>query len=103
MRENSNNLRIQQDKDNHFKSEYYLFREYLRNNTHTCTMACDALGIPQKNATRYKRTLEAAGILMEVCVTYCKSTGCLAAYLTSNEVLIKSLTKDRERQLSLAL
>lgn len=77
------------------------FRNYLNENTVTCTMACAALGIPQKNATWYKRKLEDWGYLVEVYVAPCKITHRKATYLTTNEAVIRSVNAERRNQLKL--
>lgn len=86
-----NNPHNRHDKDSHFEQQIRIFRTYLKNHTATCTMASEATGIPQKCLTRYKRTLQRAGQLIELFTSECKITGRKAAYLTTNENLIKSL------------
>lgn len=95
MKQNVNNrLKIfKQGKYKYFEFQKRKFFEYLTENTATCSMACAAIGIPQKNATRYKRQLENEGKLVEVLKSVCRNTGYRAAYLTTNETLIKSLVK----------
>lgn len=82
-----------QGKDNHFQAQLRRFREFLNENTATCTMACETLGIPQKNATWYKRELEDSGQLVEVKKAPCKHTNRIAAYLSTNPTIIKNLQK----------
>lgn len=79
------------DKDNSFETQKRVFREYLKRHTATCTMASEATGIPQKCLTRRKRDLELSGQLIELFIAPCQITGLRAAYLTTNENLIKSL------------
>lgn len=71
-------------KDKYFKAEKDRFYHHLLNNTATASMASEALEIPQKNITRYKRELEDNGLLWEVEKKKCKSTGYIAAYLTTD-------------------
>lgn len=92
---------VEHGKDNHFEAEYRRFRDYLKGNTVTCTMACENLGIRQKNATRYKRDLEENGELIELFVSKCKYTGFQAAYLTTNKEIIKSTLREKRKQLTL--
>lgn len=73
------------------ESQLRAFRNYLSENTATCSMAAKELGIPQKCLTRYKRQLEKAGNLVELFHGICKITGVRAAYLTTNHSLINSL------------
>jgi hypothetical protein len=58
--------------------------KYLQNHIATASMVSAATGIPQKCITRYKRDLEKAGRLWEVCRTNCKETGFKAYYLTTD-------------------
>lgn len=78
-------------KDSYFFNEKKQFFNYLQKNTATASMAADALNIPQKNITRYKRQLEKVGKLKEVCKTICRKTKRRAAYLTTNSNLLKTL------------
>ena len=87
-------------KDNHFEAQLRRFREFLKENTATCTMVCDTLGIPQKNATWYKRQLEDSGLLVEVFKAPCKHTNRIASYLSTNPTIIQEVTK-KENQLTL--
>ncbi len=57
---------------------------YLQDHIATASMVCNAIGIKQKNFTRYKRDLEQAGKLFEVVKEPCKITGCKAWYLSTN-------------------
>ena len=77
-----------QGKSTNFQAELRRFREFLKENTVTCTMACEALGIPQKNATWHKRQLEDSGQLVEVFKAPCKHTNRLAAYLSTNPTIV---------------
>lgn len=92
---------VEHGKDINFQAEYRRFKEYLNENTATCTMVCEAIDIRQKNATRYKRELEDNGQLIEVFTAKCKFTGYSASYLTTNQNLIKSLKRERTNQLTL--
>jgi hypothetical protein len=58
--------------------------EYLQNNVATATMTATALNIYRPSLCRRKRSLEKAGLLVEVKNAYCKVTKCKAAYLTTN-------------------
>lgn len=78
-----------QGKDSYFTAQLRRFREYLRKNTATCTMVCEAVGIPQKNATWYKRQLEDSGQLVEVYKSECEHTKRKAWYLSTNPTIIK--------------
>lgn len=50
-------------------------------------MASEALDIPQKCLTRYKRDMEKSGQLRELMTGPCRVTGFRAAYLTTNPEL----------------
>lgn len=89
-----------QGKNKYFQAQLRRFREFLKENTATCTMVCDTLGIPQKNATWYKRQLEDVGQLVEVFKAPCKHTNRMASYLSTNPTIIQEVTK-RENQLKL--
>src|SRR5690606_22495575 len=88
-------------KDNHFEAQLRRFREFLIENTVTCTMACEALGIPQKNATWYKRQLEDGELLVEVFKAPCKHTNRMAAYLSTNPTIVKEVVFKTRNQLKL--
>lgn len=75
----------------YFKDQLQIFNEYLKKNTVTCSMASKILNIPQKNLTRYKRTLQKAGKLKVCFLAECKITNYKAEYLTTNPDLIKTL------------
>ena len=62
--------------------------EYLKKNVATNSMVSEAIGISQKNLTRYKRTFEDAGLLYELYKGICKKTKHRATYLTTNPDLI---------------
>lgn len=89
--------RATHSKDKYFKREKKLFFNYLQENTATSSMASAALGIPQKNLTRYKRELEKAGLLMVVCTSICRVTKHRADYLTTSDKIIKALNHVRNR------
>lgn len=91
---------VEQGKNKHFEAQLRRFRDFLRENTATCTMVCDTLGIPQKNATWYKRQLEDSGLLVEVFKAPCKHTNRMASYLSTNPTIIQEVTK-KENQLTL--
>lgn len=87
----SNSLKNQQFKDRAFYiAQKRKFTQYLILHTATCSMVCEATGIPQKNATRYKRQLEENGLLAEIRKAICKTTGYYAWYLTCNPTLFKA-------------
>ena len=67
-------------KDNELQAVY----KYLQTHIATSTMAAVALNIYRPSLCRRKRTLEKAGLLVEVKTGYCKVTKCKAAFLTSN-------------------
>lgn len=90
-----------QGKDNYFEAEMKRFREFLKENTVTCTMVCETLGIPQKNATWYKRQLEDGELLVEVFKAPCKKTNRIAAYLSTNPTIIKKVVAKSRNQLKL--
>ena len=75
----------------YFQYQKKLFFEYLQKNTVTCSMASEALSIPQKNLTRYKRRLQKEGKLKVCFQGVCKITKYHAEYLTTNPELIKTL------------
>lgn len=91
---------VEHGKNKHFEAQLRRFREFLKENTATCTMVCDTLGIPQKNATWYKRQLEDSGLLVEVFKAPCKHTNRIASYLSTNPTIIQEVTK-KENQLTL--
>lgn len=70
--------------DTYFKAQLITFYEYLKTNVCTSSMVCDATGIPQKNATRFKRLYEKAGLLWQVEKKYCRKTKRKAWYITTN-------------------
>jgi Mn-dependent DtxR family transcriptional regulator len=81
MRKHDANLQQKrQRKANELDAVY----EYLQNNVATATMTATALNIYRPSLCRRKRTLEKAGLLVEVKNAYCKVTKCKAAYLTTN-------------------
>ncbi len=88
-------------KDTYFQAQLRRFREFLNENTVTCTMACETLGIPQKNATWYKRQLEDSGQLVEVFNAKCKHTNRMAAYLSANPTIIKEVVSKSRNQFKL--
>jgi hypothetical protein len=51
------------------------FYEYLKTNTATCTQVAIAIGIPQKNLTRYKSKLQKSNDLQVIKNIRCPSTG----------------------------
>lgn len=88
-------------KDTYFQAQLRRFREFLDENTATCTMACETLKIPQKNATWYKRQLEDGGQLVEVYKAKCKHTNRIAAYLSTDPTIIKEVVAKSRNQLKL--
>lgn len=104
--ETANNQSLNVQGVEHGKNKYFLaqlrrFREFLKENTVTCTMACETLGIPQKNATWYKRQLEDGGQLVEVYKSKCKHTNRIAAYLSTNPTIIQEVVSKSRNQLTL--
>lgn len=73
-----------QPKDNKFRNELKIFAAYLKGNVVTCSMASEALHIPQKNLCRYKRTLQKADLLWVTKKAHCKITGFIAQWLTTD-------------------
>lgn len=76
-----------QGKDTHYTKKKK-FLGFLSDKIATASMATAATGIPQKCLTRYKRQLEKSELLWEVMQDYCKVTGCMAWYLTTNPELV---------------
>jgi len=88
--ENTNSLiatKSSRGKDTHF-TQKKKFLGFLSDKIATASMATAATGIPQKCLTRYKRQLEKSELLWEVMQDYCKVTGCMAWYLTTNPELV---------------
>ena len=83
MMENHQNSRNKQRQGTKLseKKRFYL---YLRNHTATASMVEKAIDIKQKNLCRYKKKLQDAGQLWEVCKSACKLTGNKATYLTTD-------------------
>jgi hypothetical protein len=77
----SSSCAIQDTKIRAYLKVYY---NYLFNNVATNAMVSEAIGIKEKNLTRFKRELEKAGMLKSVRSGYCKVTRFRAAYLTTN-------------------
>lgn len=75
-----NDVENLQPKDTELQAVY----QYLLTNIATATMTATALNIYRPSLCRRKRTLEKAGLLMEVKTGYCKVTKCNAAFLTTN-------------------
>lgn len=92
---------VEQGKNKYFQAQLRRFREFLIDNTVTCTMACETLGIPQKNCTWYKRQLEDSGLLVEVFKAKCKNTNRIAAYLSTNPTIIQEVVAKSRNQLKL--
>lgn len=76
------------DKDTYFRNQTAIVYGFLQTNTATASMITEATKIPQKNITRYKRTLEKKGLLRELYKGLCKVTNFRASYLTTNKDLI---------------
>jgi hypothetical protein len=68
----------------HKKTQLLRFRNYLGMHSASCSMVSNALRIPQKNCTRYKRILEKGHQLWQVKKMKCKKTGHMVWYLTTN-------------------
>ena len=78
-----NDVTNQHPKDIELKAVY----EYLQNNVATATMTATALNIYRPNLCRHKKTLQKAGLLVELNKGICKITKCRAAYITCNTKL----------------
>lgn len=64
-----------------------IFFDYLKNHVASASMATYATGVPQKNCTRYKRSYEKDGRLVQIKKDRCKITGRYVWYLTTNKDL----------------
>ena len=84
--------------ENHFKSQLIQYYEYLQKNTATNSMVEQAIGIKQKNLTRYKVTLEDQGSLVVVFRGFCEVTGFLADYLSTNKEIIKKVNERKYKE-----
>ncbi len=84
--------------ENHFKSQLIQYYEYLQKNTATNSMVEQAIGIKQKNLTRYKVTLEDQGSLVVVYRGFCEVTGFLADYLSTNKEIIKKVNERKYKE-----
>jgi len=84
--------------ENHFKSQLIQYYEYLQKNTATNSMVEQAIGIKQKNLTRYKVTLEDQGSLVVVYRGFCKVTGFPADYLSTNKEIIKKVNERKYKE-----
>lgn len=84
--------------ENHFKSQLIRYYEYLQKNTATNSMVEQAIGIKQKNLTRYKVTLEDQGSLVVVYRGFCEVTGFLADYLSTNKEIIKKVNERKYKE-----
>jgi hypothetical protein len=67
-----------------FQSQMLRFRNYLMRQSASCTMVSNALRIPQKNCTRYKRILEKSHQLWQFKKLRCNNTGRIVWYITTN-------------------
>ena len=85
-------------KDTNFLSEEQVFFDYLQDHVASCTMVCAETGLPQKNATRYKRNLEESNLLWELYKKRCNITGRKVNWLTTNPELVPNIL---DSQLSL--
>ncbi len=74
-------------------NETQIFYQYLLENTCTCSMASEVLGIKQKNLCRYKKELQDLNLLWEVDYKHCEITGYKAQWLTCNADLIHPIDK----------
>ena len=84
--------------ENHFKSQLIQYYEYLQKNTATNSMVEQAIGIKQKNLTRYKVTLEDQGSLVVVYRGFCKVTGFPADYLSTNKEIIRKVNERKYKE-----
>lgn len=76
--------RAPQKKEESKFNEIQRFYEFLQKNIATASISASQTGIPQKNITRYKRRLEKANRLWQVKRAYCKLTGYMAWYLSTD-------------------
>lgn len=81
--------------ENYFKTQLQRYYNYLQENTATNSMVEKAIGIHQKNLTRYKTTLENQGKIVVVCRKTCEVTGFKADYLSTNEEVIQKILNKR--------
>lgn len=84
MNNYSNPFDKSQNKDTKRLTQEQTIFQYLLEFNSTASMVADATGVPQKNICRYKRDLEKIGRVWELEKKYCKKTGFLAWYLTTN-------------------
>ena len=84
--------------ENHFKSQLIQYYGYLQKNTATNSMVEQAIGIKQKNLTRYKVTLEDQGSLVVVYRGFCEVTGFPADYLSTNKEIIKKVKERKYKE-----
>lgn len=82
-----------QSKDTHFLNETQILFKYLQQNVASCTMACIATGLLQKNATRYKRKLEMSNQLWVVYKKLCTITHRKVSWITTNPELCQNSIK----------
>jgi len=71
-----------------FNTQMVQYYNYLKKHIATNSMVSEALNIPQKNLTRYKRFFEKENKLFEVGKGICRKTKFRASYLTTNKNLI---------------
>jgi hypothetical protein len=91
--------KVKQAKDKHQLKQVKTIFEYWQNHIATASMVSNATGIPQKNICRYKRDLEKAGQLFEICKTICRHTGFRAWYCTTNKAWADTLKQvDKEHR-----
>ena len=83
--------------ENHFKSQLIQYYEYLQKNTATNSMVEQAIGIKQKNLTRYKVTLEDQGSLVVVYRGFCEVTGYMAAFFRQVKIGVLTLTLEKKQ------
>lgn len=70
------------------KPEIDVFFDYLQENVCTATMASEALSIPQKHVTRYKKELQDKNLLFIITIAPCHITGFKAQWITTNPSMI---------------
>lgn len=82
--DHDNNPKNASCKDKDWLTQKKTIFQYLQDHIATASMVCAATGVPQKCFTRYKRDYEKLDLLWEVEKNYCKRTGFLAWYLTTD-------------------
>ncbi len=71
-----------------FEAQKKAFKEYLKLNNASATMACVALNIYRPNGCRFKSMLQEAGELVVTHNGRCKETGWRADYLSCDPAIV---------------